>query len=534
MSSAPLWALNAMRGQQLYQHLALEMDQRKAGVMLSSEGAEASEGGEEQANWWNDLLLASGVTPYYVNPDGSVVQSVEKDHDSKLQQGAVAVIPVHGTLMHDCWAYEEVFYGLVSSKRLATFTRDVQRNPKVAGAVFSIYSPGGMVNGTEALGRAVRELGAAKKTVAHVDSLAASAGYWLASQCGTIVIDGETTEVGSVGVMLSFLDVIPYLEALGCKYHELYPEESNKKNEAWRQLRTQNDPTLFKAELAQTAKVFADTVKAGRGARLKNTEAAFEGRVYAGTEAVTVGLADRIGDLPSCIQNVRTGTDGAGAPASVDPNKPNPSEAPVTDATKTTPTTTANTTRPMNLKIMLASLAAALFGTPEEATAETITAANAELKEKGISNVHFVDSAAFEAAQQAEARVSEAASATATVTAERDAAIAERDAARAELAGVNAGIQEAANALAITVEGEATALGAMTTAHQAANAEVTRLNSELATANTRITELEALGADDKKGAGAVNTEGDLRSAGVTNPALAAFSKEIEAEVNARG
>lgn len=523
-----------MRGQQLYQHLALEMDQRKAGVMLSSEGTEASEGGEEQANWWNDLLIASGVTPYYMNPDGSVVQSVEKDADSKLQQGAVAVIPVHGTLMHDCWACEEVFYGLVSSKRLSTFTRDVQRNPKVAGAVFSIYSPGGMVNGTEALGRAVRELGAAKKTVAHVDSLAASAGYWLASQCGTIVIDGETTEVGSVGVMLSFLDVIPYLEALGCKYHELYPEESNKKNEAWRQLRTQNDPTLFKAELAQTAKVFADTVKAGRGARLKNTEAAFEGRVYAGTEAVTVGLADRIGDLPSCIQNVRTGTDGAGAPASVDPNKPNPSEAPASDATKTTPTPTANTTRPMSFKSMLASLAAAIFSTKEDATAENIAAANAELKEKGITGVHFVDSEAFAAAEATATSLSEAQATAATLTAERDAAIAERDAARAELAGVNAGISETATQLGITAEGEATLLGNMASAHQTATAEVTRLTADLAAANTRISELEALGADDKKGAGALNTEGDLRSAGVTNPALAAFSKEIEAEVNARG
>ncbi len=528
-----MWALNMERGQQVFKHMALEAQQRKSGLVLAS--VEDTEGvsAEERANWWNDMLISTGQFPYYVNPDNTVVHSVEKDAKSKVLPGAVAVIPAHGTMVHDCWAIEEVFYGLVSSKRLAAFQRDALNDPKVVAVVQDIYSPGGQVNGTEALGRSTRALSAVKPTVAHVECLAASAGYWFASQCGTIVLDGETSEVGSVGVMLSFFDIIPFYESLGFKYHEIYAPESDKKNEGWRDLSTQKDPAKIKAELSATAQLFRNVVQQGRGTRLGTDASVLEGRVFAGSDAVRVGLADSIGDLASCIASVRTAKSTGNAAPAADPNKPDPNEAPGTGAASITPTPTANTDRPMKLKSVLASFAA-LFSAKEDATAENIAEANAELKEKGISNVHLVDSEAFAAAATAETRVSEAQAATTAMTTERDAAIAERDAARAELAGVNAGIQEAATQLGITAEGDASALATMTTAHQAAAADVTRLNGELTTAKTRITELEALGADDGKGAGALNQEGDLRGAGTIDPRLAAWNKGIEAEVKAMG
>ena len=56
--------------------------------------------------------------------------------------------------------------------------------------------------------------------------------------------------------------------------------------------------------LDQIHKQFIDVVKAGRGARLKETPEMFSGLFWSGQQAVELGLADRLGNLDFVAREV--------------------------------------------------------------------------------------------------------------------------------------------------------------------------------------------------------------------------------------
>ena len=56
--------------------------------------------------------------------------------------------------------------------------------------------------------------------------------------------------------------------------------------------------------LNQIHKQFIDVVKAGRGARLKETPETFSGLFWSGQQAVELGLADRLGNLDFVAREV--------------------------------------------------------------------------------------------------------------------------------------------------------------------------------------------------------------------------------------
>lgn len=502
--------------------LALELQRNKEAASttptdeISAPGATA----EERASYWRDLLKNSGLFPYYVNTDGGVVHSLDTDVNDRLRSGAVAVVPVKGTLVREAWPGEEVYYGLVSSERIAHFLDKCRNDDRVTAVVSDIDSPGGQVAGMESLGRAAKELSLAKPTEAHVNGLAASGGYWLASQFRSIRLDGQLSSVGSIGVMLSFLDVIPLLESWGIKYYELYAKESSKKNEEWRQLRQEEDPEKIKMRLGETAQLFIATVKAGRGARLGNDPATLEGRVYSGANAISNGMADAMGTLEQSILSVRAGV----APVTTvqDPANPDPED----DKSTNPPAGTAgpavsepeNQTS-MNFITKLVAMAAALFSSKEEATTENIDAANAQLKEKGVDGVVFASAANAEAFADAAQRVADAESA-------QQAAVARADAAETALRDNKDASLAAARNAGLTVAEGASGLDALVAA-------LTEARTALTQSQARVTALEQTPPQPTTAHG---PGGDIRNNMRTEAEkeLDEFDKQVEEDLKAYG
>lgn len=464
----------------------------------------------EESNSWREFIKSTGLYPYYVNPTGEVVHTMDEDADGRIAQGAVAVIPVQGALVREAWTYEEIFWGLVSADRLTKFIRKVEHDSRIAGAVATINSPGGMVSGTEKLGSAWAKLGKSKPNIAHVDDLAASAAYWFASQSRSIHLEGQTCEVGSVGVMLSFFDFIPVLESWGAKYHELYASKSGKKNEDWRQLREAKDPSLFKDGLDETAALFQTIVRSGRPA-LKDGDGSLEGRVFAGNRAVAVGMADSIADLEACINMVRSGTPASTAPPASDPESQLPPT--VTDGGENALHSKTNTT--MNTKERIIAFLAGLFPNKEAVTSEVITEANTQLREKGVEGIAVVTTEEQERVANSTALIAEAEQRATAATTERDeavtartnaetardTAITERDAARATVTTATTAITEALTAHEVTVDANTDVVAAITTA-------LASTRADLVAARKENDELKGQDAPSKDPSGAVQKTGD--------------------------
>ncbi len=132
------------------------------------------------------------------------------------------------------WLYGEQFAGIavnhIAKVRIeGTITEDedlletlenVRKSSNVKGVILSIDSPGGTTAGGEAIFDEVRLLAARKPVVAQVGTLAASAGYMIASATDHIVAR-KSSIVGSIGVLVQFPDVTGLMEKVGIKLEEV-------------------------------------------------------------------------------------------------------------------------------------------------------------------------------------------------------------------------------------------------------------------------------------------------------------------------
>lgn len=113
----------------------------------------------------------------------------------------VAFIPVSGSLMKG-----ESSFGGTSTVQLRRDVRAAAADPNVSAILFGIESPGGTVAGIEDLAADVRAARRKKPVWSHIDDMAASAAYWLASQTEQIFANNATALVGSIGTYLTVLD----------------------------------------------------------------------------------------------------------------------------------------------------------------------------------------------------------------------------------------------------------------------------------------------------------------------------------------
>jgi len=490
--SGPVLAIDQRGMDRLHAQCLAQLSDSPLRQMIAS----SDEASAEDSNSWREFIKSTGLFPYFINPSGQVVHTLDEGWKDAIQQGAVAVMPVQGALVREAWTYEELFWGLVSAERLTNFMRGVQHDDRVAGLVATVNCPGGMVSGTEKLGRTFAKLGAVKPTVLHVDDLAASAAYWFGCHARRVMLDGQTAEVGSVGVMLSFLDFIPWIEKLGAVYHELYAPESDKKNEDWRQLREKRDPKLIQESLGVTARLFRSVVTTARPA-LASQEAVLQGIVLGGQEAIDAGLADGFGDIDACIELVRAGTETATAPPQSDPTSSVPPT--VDDDTSSE----AQTQAPMKFAKQFAAFIAGLFTADASITQEDIDAANQELDAKEL-NVQLVSSSEIQRLKEQDAKVAAAeekaakaeTAATEAEAAKNEAVIArsnsdtaateakaKADSATEQLTSLQAAATTACAENEVEVAEGASAVEALAAALKATRAE-------LATANSAIAELK--------------------------------------------
>ena len=148
----------------------------------------------------------------------------------KAPEGSVAVIRVRGTLMK-----EDQDCGPIGMESIGEIIKSADAHHNINAIVLHIDSPGGTVDGTEALASIVK--GTQKPIVAFIDGMMASAAFWIGSSADERIASTDTDEVGSVGVLSSFADVQPYWESLGIKFHTITASTSPDKVKMWEDVR---------------------------------------------------------------------------------------------------------------------------------------------------------------------------------------------------------------------------------------------------------------------------------------------------------
>jgi signal peptide peptidase SppA len=204
------------------------------------------------------------------------------------QPGKIALIGVYGGLTPRGSWYGSSLSGIAAAASRAAADSDI------VGAIIDVDSPGGTVSGTMEAADAVASLAAKKPCVACVNTLAASAAYWIASQASEIVMT-PSADVGSIGAMIMHQDVSGWLDQIGLKMTLIRSEQSPLKNEAHPFAPLSEEALGFLQSRANAAGAdFIKAVASGRKvSQAKVREEFGQGRVFGVREALARGMADR-------------------------------------------------------------------------------------------------------------------------------------------------------------------------------------------------------------------------------------------------
>jgi signal peptide peptidase SppA len=163
-----------------------------------------------------DVIVARAQGEKLVDSEVATAISDARAREVASIDGAVAVVPVYGVLANKMDAFSAMSGG-TSYAGIKKALHAALSDDDVKAVVLDIDSPGGSVPGTEELSNEIRSLrGGEKPIIAHVNSLAASAAYWIAASADEIVVT-PSGRAGSIGVYTAHDDISVALEKRGIK-----------------------------------------------------------------------------------------------------------------------------------------------------------------------------------------------------------------------------------------------------------------------------------------------------------------------------
>jgi protease-4 len=186
---------------------------------------------------------------------------------------------------------------IVAALRLA------EKNRRVAAILFHVESPGGDALASDLIWREVERIRTTKPVVVLMGNVAASGGYYV-SAAADHVVARSTTVTGSIGV-LSIRPVASGLyERLG-----VHPVAVRRGARAdlldFSRRPTEDELRVLREQIGFIYDEFKDRVTRGRGLAESDLEGIAAGRVWTGTEALELGLADEIGGFGEALRKAR-------------------------------------------------------------------------------------------------------------------------------------------------------------------------------------------------------------------------------------
>ncbi len=184
---------------------------------------------------------------------------------------------------------------LLSGTRVAADIREATEDDSIKAIVFRVNSPGGSAVGSDVVRRAIEEARAAGKTVVvSMSDVAGSGGYWVAMAADAIVAH-PTTITGSIGVVFTKFNFDPFLEWIGTRMERI---ETHPGADAlgFGPLGAPEKERIL-AWMEEVYDLFTGHVAAEREIDLARVKEIAQGRIWSGSDALEIGLVDRLGGL---------------------------------------------------------------------------------------------------------------------------------------------------------------------------------------------------------------------------------------------
>lgn len=211
--------------------------------------------------------------------------------------GSTAKIYISGALLRstqDAQLFRAYGEEATSYSEIMSAVAAAEADPSVKSVLFVVDSPGGQVSGIHDASDAIA--GMKKPATAHVETLCASAAYWLASQADNITAS-RGANIGSIGAYMAIADYSAAAAQAGVKVHVVSSGPHKGAGVPGAEINA-DQLAEFQARINATAQEFISDVSKGRGISPEQIKESADGRVYSSTDAVSRGLIDSIASDP--------------------------------------------------------------------------------------------------------------------------------------------------------------------------------------------------------------------------------------------
>jgi signal peptide peptidase SppA len=230
----------------------------------------------------------------------STASSMSTPSKIESQTGAIAVIPINGSITHKSIGLNAMS-GLTSYQEIESQLDEALNNPSVTEIVLDIDSHGGQVSGAFDLADKIYESRSIKPITAFVNEAAYSAAFLLASSASEIFAP-RTAGVGSIGVITAHVDNSVHNEQQGRKVtyikagiHKADGNPDEPLSEAAH--------AHIQERIDSSYSLFVNTVARNRGI---NVDAVIEtqAKTYTAESALSLKLIDHVTSINSALSTV--------------------------------------------------------------------------------------------------------------------------------------------------------------------------------------------------------------------------------------
>lgn len=232
----------------------------------------------------------------------SGMSELDAERGYQVESG-VAIIDIRDVLTKGRTFFSYLFGGTSMREVGEAFDRAVE-DPQVHAIILAIDSPGGTVDGTEELSGKIMAARGEKPVVTWADGTMASGAYWIGAAADQVFIAGDTTMVGSIGVVATHVDVSKLDEMVGEHWTEITAGRYKRIASSHRPL-SEEGRAYIQSQVDSLYSVFVQSVAAMRGRSVEEALESADGKIFIGQQAITAGLADGMAGLPDLVNKLK-------------------------------------------------------------------------------------------------------------------------------------------------------------------------------------------------------------------------------------
>jgi protease-4 len=178
--------------------------------------------------------------------------------------------------------------------------REARRNKDVKAIVLRVDSPGGNALTSDLIWREMELTKKVKPIVVSMGNYAASGGYYIACNANTIFAQ-KSTITGSIGVFGILPNVTKLASKIGVNTQQIKTHANSAPYSPFVPLDDKFRAVTLEG-VEHIYKTFVTHVAEGRKMTFAQVDSIAQGRVWTGSQAIEIGLVDKIGSLEDAIK----------------------------------------------------------------------------------------------------------------------------------------------------------------------------------------------------------------------------------------